>query len=473
MMSALKIILLLVLTLLFSACVPKTTLQKPLQKLDIQEDVDAFTLFEDKKLRVDWWRDYGDTQLNTLIDFARGESVTIKSLDAKFAQANNLIRAIASAQMPTISADGSITRERFSENYIFPPPLGGASESLYQAGVGLSYDFDFWHARDYKILSAKYSALAQKAAIEEMRLVLSSAICELYLSWNYDEKRVEAEQTLSNLLKQEKNIMQKSYQSGLSDTMALNELSLSIVKIERQIQTIKRAIETKKASIAILAGLMPSKIKEFKTPKIDEKFQVPLPKEIYLDLLSHRADISVQKYKVLSKAQNIELAKTAFYPNVSLSAMVGVVSFDLDKFLGHSSYAPSAGVAFSLPLFDGDKRKANLALHVSDYNSSVNEYDKVLIKAANEVVSTLKKTQILADEIALHVKESSTMALNEKIAQKRFQAGIYNKRELLHVRMQMVGQDFEKIELQENRAYLQVELIKALGGGYVDKNASK
>lgn len=255
--------------------------------------------------------------------------------------------------------------------------------------------------------------------------------------------------------------------------MALNELSLSIVKIERQIQTIKRAIETKKASIAILAGLMPSKIKEFKTPKIDEKFQVPLPKEIYLDLLSHRADISVQKYKVLSKAQNIELAKTAFYPNVSLSAMVGVVSFDLDKFLGHSSYAPSAGVAFSLPLFDGDKRKANLALHVSDYNSSVNEYDKVLIKAANEVVSTLKKTQILADEIALHVKESSTMALNEKIAQKRFQAGIYNKRELLHVRMQMVGQDFEKIELQENRAYLQVELIKALGGGYVDKNASK
>ena len=252
----------------------------------------------------------------------------------------------------------------------------------------------------------------------------------------------------------------------------VNAKKSQIAKVDQAIQALKRSIEGKKESIAILGGFMPLVVEKWNAPSI-KNMKAPLPKEIVLNLIAHRADIAVQKYIVLSKGQNIENAKAQFYPNISLSAMVGFVSFDLAKFLGYSSYAPSAGVALSLPLFDGGERKANLSMRTSDYNSSVNDYDNVVIKAANEVVATLKKSKILDSEIALHVKEIEAQDLNVKIAQGKFKAGLANKLPFLEAKREVTQTRLSSIDLNDAKASLQIHLIKALGGGYEDKNVSK
>jgi len=471
---SLKLPFLLLLPLLFfSACVPKIETQKPLQKLDIKDDIEKNGAISDvAKLKADWYKDYGDAQLDKIIAFTLKDSPSIKSIEAKYAQANSIIASTKAGNLPRVSADAGLSRERFSENYIFPPPLGGGTESLYQTGLSLNYDFDFWNSRGSKIQSAKYNAMAQKAYIEEMKLLLSTSICEIYLSWDFDEKRVQVLLEIKTLLMQEENICYKNLKSGLSDASLLNTKKSEIAQIERQIQTLKRSIEGKKESIAILGGFMPSVADKWKTPNI-KSFKAPLPKEVVLNLIAHRADITVQKYIVLSKGQNIENAKAQFYPNISLSAMIGFVSFDLAKFLGYTSFAPSAGVAFSLPLFDGGERKANLSIQTSDYNSSVNDYNNVVIKAANEVVATLKKSKILDSELALHVKEVEAKELNVQIAQQKFSAGLTNKLPYLQAQREVTLAGLNEVELHDAKALLEVHLIKALGGGFEDQNVSK
>ena len=142
----LKLTLFLLLPLLFfSACVPKIQTQKPLQKLDIKDDIEKNgALFDSVILKTDWWKDYGDVQLDKIIDLTLSSSPSIKSIEAKYAEANSLIASTQAGNLPSVSANAAYTRERFSENYIFPPPLGGGTESLYQVNVGLNYDFDFY-----------------------------------------------------------------------------------------------------------------------------------------------------------------------------------------------------------------------------------------------------------------------------------------------------------------------------------------
>lgn len=470
----LKLTSLLLLSLLFfSACVPEMEVQKPLQTLDIKDDIEKNTLMSDGvELKADWYKSYGDIQLDNIIEFTLKDSANIKSIQAKYALANSIIASVQADNVPSISANAGLSRVRYSENHIFPPPLGGGSQTLHEIGLSLNYDFDFWDARSSRILSAKYSAMAQRAYIEETKLFLSSTICEIYLSWDFDEKRVQLLYDVKNSLEQEENIYLLNLKSGLSDARILNSRRSDIAKIEQEIQSIKRSIEAKKHSIAILGGFMPAIADKWSAPSI-KSMELPLPKEIALNLIAHRADISVQKYIVLSKDQNIQNAKAQFYPNISLSAMATLVSFELNKFLGYSSFAPSAGVAFSLPLFDGGKRRANLSLNASDYNSSVNDYDNVVIKAANEVVATLKKTKILESEIELHVKEIEAKESNVKIAEDKFSAKLTNKLPLLEAKREVTLAHLGGIDLSDAKALLQIHLLKALGGGYVEANVSK
>ena len=343
---------------------------------------------------------------------------------------------------------------------------------MYQIGATLNYDFDFWDARASRILGAKYNAMAQRAYIQEMKILLSSTICQIYLSWNFDEKKVQMLQELKNAMLEEEVILNKIFKQGLIDARLIYSKESELFTLAQEIDALKQAIEGKKTTICILGGFSPSYASTLKSPKIKENFKVPLPKEIYLNLIARRADVSVQKYIVLSKGQNIENAKAQFYPNISLSGIIGLVSLDFDKFFDNSSYAPAAGVAFSLPLFDGGAREANLKINVSDYNSSVYDYNNVVIKAANEVVGVLKKSKFLESRIESHERSLLAKDMNKKIALNRFSIGVTNKLPYLQASIEIHRSELTEIDLHTEKASLQIELIRALGGGYVDNNES-
>jgi outer membrane protein TolC len=278
---------------------------------------------------------------------------------------------------------------------------------------------------------------------------------------------------LKNAMLEEQSILNKNFEQGLIDATLVHSKEADLANVMQEIHALKQSIEGKKESICILGGFLPSYADALKSPKIKDDFKAPLPKEIYLNLIAHRADISVQKYIVLSKSQNIENAKAQFYPNISLSSFIGLISLDINKFFDNSSFAPTTGVAFSLPIFDGGERKANLKTNVSDYNSSVHDYNNVVIKAANEVVGVLKKSKLLESQISSHEESLVAKNINKKIALEKFNIGLTNKLPYLKEKIDIYQSELTEIDLHNEKASLQIELIKALGGGYVDNNESR
>lgn len=462
-----KIFLYILIITIFIGCIPKTEKVEKIDEAKVLEELNLLELEENKQnIQKAWWEAFLDPQLNFLVNKALNESYSLKSIEQRFAKANATIKAVESRNFPNISFESAITREKFSQNHIFPPPLGGGVFTEYHSAVTLDYKFDFWDERKSMILSAKNLAFAQKAFIEDSKLNLSLVVTELYLAWNYNEKKLQILDEVIKTLDEEYKILKDMYKSGLSNEQSLNEKEAQISKIKFNEYSIKEIINGQKTAITILSGQLPSFIETLKKPDIKGLVDLNIPKEIYLNFLSKRADVVVLKYIIKSQEQDIKVAETKFYPNINLTALLGFTSFLSDKFLDSSSQAPSAGLALDLPIFDWGRREANLEDKVITYNSSVYEYNDVLNKAVNEVFGVLKKIEDKNMQLKMHEEELKSTLANEKIENQRFKIGLNNKISYYDSKIDILMLHLSKMELDESHAKLQLELIKSVGGSF-------
>ena len=465
--------LLLVLPALFVAgCVPKVHKALPVAESSIRDDFAKFPdLFGDPEGRIvtDWWKGYKDAQLDTVMAQALANTPTLKSLEARYVQANSIIASVASRNLPYVSLDASIIRERFSENHIFPPPLGGSTRTQYQPALVFDYDFDFWHARSSRIASAKNRAMAQLAAVEAAKVALAGAICTAYLSWYYDERKMTVLLAMEKTAAESLRIVEKQHRCGLIDATEIHAKRSARAELLQRIAELGRSIEGKKASICVLGGFLPSYADTLKAPHIDDAFAAPLPEAIRMNLLSHRADVAFAKYVALSKRHAIDTAEARFYPDISLSGLIGFTSFDLGLLFDRSSYSPAAGIALSLPLLDWGERNADLQKSVSDYNASVYDYNAAVIKAANEVVMLLRQTGWITSQIGHHHDDLNAKHADVAIRRARFALGLSDKLPLLAADNAAFESALQALTLDDTRSQLQIALITALGGGYTDK----
>ena len=457
-------------SILLIGCIPKYEKVEKIDNSKIFEELKIVKSGETNKNYINWWESFNDKQLNFIIDKALTNSPSLKSIEQRFAKANTIIKAIESENLPNISFESSLSRERFSENHIFPAPLGGGYFTQYHTATTLDYKFDFWDERKSRILSAKNLAYAQKAFIENSKLNLSLAITEVYLSWNYNERKLDVIKEVLEILDEEYEIIKSKYDNGLIDERTLNDKKAQIFQMRLNQYSIKEIVKKELSTICILSGQLPSFSESLTKPLIEKPSEIAVQDNIYLNFLSQRADIAIQKYLVLSNDENINVAKTKFYPNINLSALLGFTSFVSNEFLTKSSSVPSAGVALDLPIFDWGKREANLDDKVIAYNSSVYEYNEVVNKAVNEVVTVLKRIDYKKLQLEMHHNQIKSIELNEEVANKRFKIGLTNKIPYFDSKINSLMTHMNELDLIESSEKLKLELIKATGGGFKEED---
>jgi outer membrane protein TolC len=121
---------------------------------------------------LDWWQRYGDPQLDALIGEALAGSPNMRLAQARLDQARAQAQVAGATLRPQVNAGASVNRQRFSENYIFPPPIGGSSYTTTQLDLNASYDVDFWGRNRAAYEAAVGRARAAEAESFAARLVL-------------------------------------------------------------------------------------------------------------------------------------------------------------------------------------------------------------------------------------------------------------------------------------------------------------
>ncbi len=414
-----------------------------------------------------WWNAYDDTVLSGLIMQALDGNPTVKLAMARLDRVAALTKAAKAESLPQASLNLSMTPERFTENGVFPPPFAGEIYSNNLLMVNAKYEFDFWGKNRAILDSALSSEKAAKAELQSARIIIAASVAKSYFSlarWSEQKKIMEA------ILQQNSALLAISRQrldAGLDTQQEWLVVDAKLPAIRAEISKLEEQITLSRNALAALAGQHPDTTQTIEA-SLPSSLTVTVPVAIPANLIGRRADIAAARSRVEAASKEIDIAKTAFYPNVDLTAFAGLSSLGFANWFKRGSRDYGAGAAFSLPIFDGGRLRANLEINDANYDSAVESYNQTLIEAVHDVADQINALHSLAQQQKQQADLLQSAESIYQLAQLREQAGLINKVPVLIAQSDLLTQQSAAIDLKARALDLSVNLNRALGGGFND-----
>ena len=415
-----------------------------------------------------WWKQFDDTALDALIDEAlAGDGVgPLRQAEARLRNAQAVVRSAEARQSASLDLNAGSQRERFSENYIYPPPLGGATYTFNRTTLDLRYDLDFWGRNRAAIAGARAQGEASKADAQAARLAVTTSIAR---AW-FQLQRLGALRDVTLLaIRQRDDVLklaQQRFDAGLDTNAELRQAEAALPVARVDLVQIEESAGLVQNQIAALLGKGPDRGREIGIPHGTGTTAVALPATLPAELLGRRPDLVAARWRVEAARSQIDVAKAQFYPNVNLIASAGLLAFGASRFLETQSRDLSGGVALTLPIFEGGALRANLAGRNADYDVAVEQYNAVLVDAvrdvADQIVSIRSVDAQRADQELARVKTEQAY----DVAMVRYRAGLTTYLTVLNAQTAVFQQQRADAELRARVLDLDVALARALGGGY-------
>ena len=185
---------------------------------------------------ADWWKRFGDAQLDALVDEALAGNPSMRAARARFDRAVALAGAAGAPLTPHLGASGDLNRQRFSATGIFPPPIGGAWYTQSQLALQFSYELDFWGRNR----AAYDAALGQARAAEvdgfAARLLLSAAVAHAYAQLDHAYGQLDVAQATLAQRQAIFDLTRGRLAAGLDTKVELKQAEASIPAARQRIE---------------------------------------------------------------------------------------------------------------------------------------------------------------------------------------------------------------------------------------------
>lgn len=415
---------------------------------------------------ANWWEKYQDATLNDLMARALANAPSMAAAEARFASARESIRVAAAAAGLQVEAQGSLARQRLSDNGLFPPQFLGF-HWYNQADLGLraTYNFDWWHKRRYGISSAISAARAAQAERTAAALTLSSAIADGYFGWQADQAQLALVRAQQTLVERRQAIAQARLKAELEAADTVYALEAEVAALRETALGLQYSAELRRVMLAALLGSGVDQLPEFTAkplPAVDAR----LPDNVRVDLLSHRADITASRWQVEAAEQRLGAARAEFMPDISISALAGLSSIDLGKLLDYGSRVPSVNAAIHLPIFDSGLLHAQYGARAALLEAAIASYNDTLVNAARDVAAQAITLEQLAAQRQAREAQLAAVTQQVALANRRTEQGINDARQALQLAQALQQQKAALTTLQAAALAAEIKLIAALGGGY-------
>ncbi|MWL89214.1 efflux transporter outer membrane subunit [Cupriavidus sp. SW-Y-13] len=419
----------------------------------------------------DWADQFGDPQLGALTREAVAGSPTLQAALARLASARALADGARSGLYPEIGIQGGFTRERISEtDTLRGTPLAGRWVDQAQLSGALSYDLDFWGRHRAELQAALSGVSEAEAEAESAKLVLTTGVARVYtrLATLYALRDVTT-QTIDQR-RELATLGRERLVAGLDTQVGTTLQDADLAGAEADLTRLDDDIAVARHQIAALLGKGPDRGLAIARPVLlsmsASQPVARLPDDAHIGLLSRRPDLVAARWRVEAASKDIEVARTAFLPDVTLNAMAGLTTITPADFLLGASRAFAFGPSLHLPVFEGGRLRADLHGRYAAYDAAVADYNQTLIQALRDTADTVDGLQSTATEIAQRQQALQLADHAYQLAARRWQAGLVNQLAVLAAQSELLARRRDVAQLQGQRLDLQFRLIWTLGGGY-------
>ncbi|HWI78660.1 MAG TPA: efflux transporter outer membrane subunit [Ramlibacter sp.] len=417
-----------------------------------------------KPLPDEWWRDFGDAQLDRLIAQALQDSPSLKLARARLERAQSLTETARSASLPQVNGSFDATRQRFTANGIIPPPLGGATLTNSTLQLSSSWELDFFGRNRAALDAALNAAQAAQADTQAARVLLASNVARAYFQLARINDQLTVAKRLLAERQQSLGLVQDRLRAGLDTQLELRQSESALPETRQQIEALQEQATLTENALAALTG-QGNRAVVTRAPTLASARQLALPAELPADLLGQRADIVAARWRVEAAAHDVKNAKAQFYPNINLTAFAGLSSIGLGQLLSASSRQWGVGPAISLPIFDAGRLRGNLRGKTADLDAAVESYNSAVLEGIHDVADQIASSQSIARQQAQQREAQAAAEGAYQIAVQRYRAGLGTFLNVLSAEGTVLNQRRLGVDLAARSLDTQVALMRALGGG--------
>lgn len=419
-----------------------------------------------------WWKDYGDEQLNTLVEEALRDSPDMALAIARLHKAQASSEIAGAALRPELSANASATEQRQSENYLTPKAMTPEGWQDYgRATLDFSWEIDFFGKNRAALAAASSELDARQADMAQARLTLVSNItagyaelARLYAERDTAEAAFEVRNTSAKLFAER-------FANGLETRGSVKQAEARAASSQGDLLQLDEQISLQCNKLAALLGAGPDRGRSIARPQILFDAPPALPTHLSADLLGRRPDVVSARLIAEAQAQRIKQSKAAFYPNVNLTAFIGFQSLGLDMLTKNGSQVGSVGPAISLPIFNGGRLRGELRKSEAAYEEAVATYNQTLTQALQEVANAYLSKKMLEPRLEKANQAVDAASDAYQLLVRRYQGGLSTYLDVLSAQDTLLTNLRSLTDLQARAFTLDVDLKRALGGGYEANNS--
>ena len=419
----------------------------------------------DQIAKGNWWDVYEDPQLNALETQIDVSNQNLKAAQERFEQARAAVKISRSNYYPEVTGNASATRTHVSSNE--PLFVNGSTKKSYSdfaIPIDASWEPDLWGRVRRTVEASRSEAQATAADVANVSLSLHAELAMDY----FQLRGLDAQEDLlqSTVVAYEKalELTQNRYKAGLAS-------AVDVAQAETQLRTTRaQAIDVGvnraafEHAIAVLIGKPPA---QFSLPSSPLRAVPPaIPPGLPSDLLERRPDVAASERRMQESNAQIGVAKSAYYPLVTLNGSGGFESGVFTTLLQGPSGLWSVGANASEYIFDAGKRRAVTQQAQSAYRESIDTYRQTVLSAFQEVEDNLAALRILNDEEVVQQSAVASAEHSLSLSINRYKGGIVNYLEVITAQNAALADEVTEVSIQTRRMQASVLLVKAIGGGW-------
>ncbi|MFJ3369175.1 efflux RND transporter outer membrane subunit EmhC [Pseudomonas sp. NPDC086251] len=416
-----------------------------------------------------WKQFFHDPALQQLIQVAlennRDLRVAALNIDAFAAQ----YRIQRADLFPAVSANGTGSRQRVPADASQTGQAGITSS--YSATVGISaYELDLFG----RVRSLSEEALQKYFATEEGRrstqISLVASVANAYLTWQADKELLKLTQDTLGAFEESYKLTARSNEVGVASALDLAQSRTSVENARAQLAKYTRQVAQDENSLVLLLGTgVPANLQAAK-PLADDLLS-DVPPGLPSDLLQRRPDILQAEYNLKAANANIGAARAAFFPSISLTANAGSLSPDLSGLFKGGSGTWLFQPQINLPIFNAGSLRASLDYSKIQKDIGVANYEKSIQTAFQEVADGLAARQTYTEQLKAQRDFVTANQDYYRLAERRYRIGVDSNLTFLDAQRQLFSA--QQVLITDRLAQLvsQVNLYKALGGGWNEQTA--
>lgn len=406
-----------------------------------------------------WWRDFGDPQLNALVERALQANPSLQQTGASLRRARALVSVQAAGLVPQVNGDVSAQRSKSGD---------APARNTYGVGVDASWEADLFGAQRSGVSAAQADAQAAAADLGDARISLAAEVALAYQQWAGTRARLAVAR--DNLAAQEETLQITAWrtQAGLASSLQLEQARTATEQTRAQIPALQNTLAQSAHALAVLTGRPPGTLSELQdstatqAPAAAQARAATIP----ADTLRQRPDVRRAEAQVQAAAARAQQAQAERLPSLRLSGNIGLSALTLGA-LGSSGSTVAALLAgVSAPIFDGGARRAQGEAQDAALDAARAAWHAAVLTALRDVEDTLVALRSAQERRSTLERAADAASQAALLARDRYRSGLIDFQVVLDTQRTLLAAQDNLVGAQTDLAQTQVRLVKALGGGW-------